>query len=425
MKRRLRILVSAYGLDPNRGSEPGVGWNWVRTLAELGHEVTALIYPGDWKGYAEEAAELEKHYGIRFLPHDPGPFLNRAFYYSDWRKQVHFVLWQLGALLKVRAFSRKYKVDYIHHVTIGAYRMPCIFGYTGTPLVFGPVGGGEYSPPSLLDGLPRPYRRVEKVRRFLNHLSGWNPLLLLCLLRTRLVFCKTADTMRMIPPFFRAKCHLQMEIGIRDDRSEDLPDATAAEEEAGPLRLLYVGRLIYWKGVHISLAIFARLRAEGIPVEFTVIGSGKDEAWLRERARALGVEDAVEWVSWIAQKDLFERYRRYDLLVFPSFHDSSGNVVLEALSFGLPVVCLDSGGPKEIVTTETGLILDTQGRSEEEIIEGGAREIAALASEPGRARLQAMRRAAVRVNETWTWAATVKRALALIEETPGILPPGK
>ena len=44
-----------------------------------------------------------------------------------------------------------------------------------------------------------------------------------------------------------------------------------------------------------------------------------------------------------------ELYRRHHALLYPSLHDSSGNVVLEALFHGLPVVCLDLGGPAEIV----------------------------------------------------------------------------
>src|SRR5262249_17128782 len=48
--------------------------------------------------------------------------------------------------------------------------------------------------------------------------------------------------------------------------------------------------------------------------------------------------------------ELFELYDTHSLLLFPSLHDSGGFVVLEALSHGLPVVCLDLGGPREIVT---------------------------------------------------------------------------
>ena len=39
MKKKLKILLSAYACEPNKGSEPEVGWKWATTLCGLGHEV--------------------------------------------------------------------------------------------------------------------------------------------------------------------------------------------------------------------------------------------------------------------------------------------------------------------------------------------------------------------------------------------------
>ena len=42
MKKNLKILLSAYACEPNKGSEPEVGWKWATTLSELGHEVYVI-----------------------------------------------------------------------------------------------------------------------------------------------------------------------------------------------------------------------------------------------------------------------------------------------------------------------------------------------------------------------------------------------
>ena len=73
---------------------------------------------------------------------------------------------------------------------------------------------------------------------------------------------------------------------------------------------------------------------------------------MRAAAVAHGVAGNVRFVPWLPQEKLFEQYQTHDLFVYPSLHDSSGNAVLEALSFGLPVVCLDLGGPAQIVTPD-------------------------------------------------------------------------
>ena len=74
--------------------------------------------------------------------------------------------------------------------------------------------------------------------------------------------------------------------------------------------------------------------------------------------------------------------KTHDLFVYPSLHDSSGNAVLEALSFGLPVVCLDLGGPAQIVTPDAGAIVSTAGRDTTQVAAAMAAEILRVLSSP-------------------------------------------
>ena len=83
-------------------------------------------------------------------------------------------------------------------------------------------------------------------------------------------------------------------------------------------------------------------------------------------------------------------YDSHDLLLFPSLHDSAGCVVLEALCHGMPVACLDLGGPKDIVTPQSGIIVNTRGLTTAQVAARLADEIYdALSSPPLLARLSA------------------------------------
>ena len=42
MSKKLKVLLSAYACEPNKGSEPGVGWNWLIEIAKLNHKVTVI-----------------------------------------------------------------------------------------------------------------------------------------------------------------------------------------------------------------------------------------------------------------------------------------------------------------------------------------------------------------------------------------------
>ena len=90
----------------------------------------------------------------------------------------------------------------------------------------------------------------------------------------------------------------------------------------------------------------------------------------------------MEFIPRLPQNTLFELYRSHDLFLFPSLHDSGGFVVLEALSLGLPVVCLDLGGPKDIVTANSGIVIKHNDRDTAQVATAMAGEILRLLSSP-------------------------------------------
>jgi glycosyltransferase involved in cell wall biosynthesis len=94
------------------------------------------------------------------------------------------------------------------------------------------------------------------------------------------------------------------------------------------------------------------------------------------------------------------------VFLFPSLHDSSGNVVLEALSSGLPVVCLDAGGPAVLVDPSCGF--KVRPGAPTQVVEDLARSLDALAQDP--ALLRAMGQAAAsRAREKFSWSNQVLR----------------
>jgi glycosyltransferase involved in cell wall biosynthesis len=98
----------------------------------------------------------------------------------------------------------------------------------------------------------------------------------------------------------------------------------------------------------------------------------------------------VDFIRRMPQDEFLRLYDSHDLLLFPSLHDSSSCVVLEALSHGMPVACLDCGGPKDIVTPHSGIIVSTGGLTTSQVAVRLADEIyEALSSPPLLARLSA------------------------------------
>jgi phosphatidylinositol alpha 1,6-mannosyltransferase len=116
----------------------------------------------------------------------------------------------------------------------------------------------------------------------------------------------------------------------------------------GPLNVGYVGRLSPEKSVRVLAAVEAALLADGrSDVRFTIVGDGTERAWLEQnmtRAVFLGVLRGDELAAAYADMDLF---------AFPSETETVGNVVLEAMASGVPVVAMARGGHRFVVDAGT------------------------------------------------------------------------
>ncbi len=123
---------------------------------------------------------------------------------------------------------------------------------------------------------------------------------------------------------------------------------------SGPLRLLFVGRLVERKGIEVLVRALPRLLEER-DVRLTVVGEGEREASLRATARDAGVEDRVEFTGFVSREELSRRYASCDMFVLPAVVDRKGDteglgvVLLEALRHERPVVASRAGGITDIV----------------------------------------------------------------------------
>ena len=113
------------------------------------------------------------------------------------------------------------------------------------------------------------------------------------------------------------------------------------------LNIGYVGRLSPEKSVRVMADIDRAIEVDGLAdrVRFTIVGHGNEREWLEQhmpRATFTGV---------LRGEELSTAYANMDLLVFPSQTETVGNVVLEALASGVPVIAMAQGGPRFLGTS--------------------------------------------------------------------------
>ena len=131
------------------------------------------------------------------------------------------------------------------------------------------------------------------------------------------------------------------------------PSAPEQQRES----FLAVGRLTDQKGFDVLLDAFARCAAMCPTWTLVVAGDGPNRARLIEQAERLGIASAVVWLGAIANID--DAYQRAGAFVMPSRFEGMPNALLEAMSFGLPVVATDNvSAARELVSvTGAGLVV--------------------------------------------------------------------
>ena len=241
------------------------------------------------------------------------------------------------------------------HVTLANIWLGSAAPLTNLPFVYGPVGGGVTTPWRLLPSLGVAGAAFEVARTVVRAASRFlNPLCSLAMRRAAVILVQNEETLQWIPASWRSKAVVAPNAIV----DAHLPERATRSER--PPTALFAGELLPLKGV--TLAIRAIARAPGW--HLLICGEGRDENRLRATARRLGVEGRVRFLGQRPRNEVLRLMaEEADVFLFPSLHDEGLMVVAEALTVGLPVVCLDRGGPRGYgIGVRAGTVRETSRR---------------------------------------------------------------
>ena len=341
----LKVLLSAYAYRPHMGSEPGVGWHSAQQISTY-HRVWVLTR-------ADNRPTVEAELAAR-----PNPNLQviycdvaRKFAGLSAGQQLHYYLWQIAAYRIARRLHQTIGFDLAQHVTYVKYWSPSFISQLPIPFIWGPVGGGESAPKPFWQGFSKRGQRSETLRNLARSFAEHSPFVQLTARHTALALATTPETAERLRKIGVTQVLECSQIGLSHSELTDLAQHPKAQS---PNRLLSIGRLLHWKGFHLSLQAFAQAQ---LPehIEYWIIGSGPEEERLRTLAETLEIDHKVRFVAEMPRQAVLQQLGEAIALVHPSLHDSGGFVCLEAMAASLPVLCLDLGGPAVQVTAQTGI----------------------------------------------------------------------
>lgn len=400
----MRVLIVANNISMRMGGEAVLPYHYVREMKELGVDFRALAHARvrdelqrsdlweEGRFYFVEDAAIEK------AVNEAGKFAPPAIRDRVFMSAISAIT---GARIAkaARRITIEKKIDVIHQPTPVSPKFPSFLANMPAPVVIGPMNGGMTFPPAFAKDYAQGSLAAVAFARFF---SGAANRLIRGKLDAASVLVANERTRAALPSVIDpSKVAMLAENGV----DLALWNAPPAEKPADAI-FVFVGRLIWLKGVELLIEAFERVPANA---RLIIIGDGPERAKLTALAQKSSAGGRIEFLGFKPQPEIRDILARSTALILPSLHECGGAVILEAFACRTPAIATDWGGPKEYVTPETGFLVAPDGRGP--FIDGLAVAMTTLASDRTlAARMGEAARAHVAANFSWR-----AKALQMIE----------
>ena len=352
------VLLIMEQCNPEWASVPLVGYNFYHGLRkranitlvthERNRDALEKIRENHTIDYIHESHHLKQYYSIISRITSRGGVnwpLQHALSYPIYGEFNRKVFQQYAP----RVTHREY--DLVHAMTpiLPRYPVKITEACTNVPFLLGPVNGGVPFPEGFTDVAKKEFAQFNFLRIFSRMLPGYSK----TYKKADRILAGSTYTLEMLKSMF----------GKNDPRFQLFYENGILKEFIGKpqkrtgkkLELLFVGRLVPYKGADMAIDAISRLD-ERIKdqVHFTIVGDGSEKSNLEKQVQTLGLDTAVTFTGWVDQSETPGYYKKSDVFCFPSVREFGGAVALEAMAGGLPCLVADHAGLSEYVTDETG-----------------------------------------------------------------------
>lgn len=366
---RLNILIEAHEFSPTRGSECAEGWNVVSRLAKY-HNVTVLyakgsqfnvnIYEKELNEYLSqngkisniEYISIEQPKATRFvvavnkyLSKDISSIGIPILYYLGYR------FWQKSAFKKAKELCKIRNFHIIHHLTSISFREPGFLWKLPVPFIWGPTGGMSSIPITFFKFLGLKYATLELIRSILNNIQFY----------TNIRIYNAAKKSSLIYTFSKEDQYLFRKRTGKNPRL--LLDAASIEgiktkketTNSKYIKVLWCGQLIKRKALEFILFALSSDDQLKTTIKLKIVGTGPLKSYYDTLVARLNISENIEWIGQVDRQKVFKIMNESDLFVHSSYREATSNVIPEALSAGLPVICHDVNGMSIAINDNCGI----------------------------------------------------------------------
>lgn len=340
-----KILLTAYDIDPYKGSESTTGWNFPIHIAQACEfDITVVTRCNNQKNidkFFSDNPELKP----KNLTYQ---YFDLPYKYRFWKRgsrgaTLYYYLWQYFV---VGQFFRLGEFDAVHSLNFHTDALPSFLWRTNKPFFWGPISHHEPIPNKFLKIYPKKEAFKEHLKALVKKaLWSFDPFLKQCARRSTTIFLGHSKVPSKLGLNGDSKC-IQMNQVAVSSRHQVVAKKRCKSDRS--FKFITIGRSVPLKGFDLVVEAFNQLIQQdisGMNYKLIVIGDGP---YLNTLKHLAGSSPHVEFTKWVTHDKVFDYLSESDVFVFPS-HEGAGMVVAEAASFGLPIICLDNYGPGELM----------------------------------------------------------------------------
>lgn len=345
-----RIFISAYGCEPNKGSEPGAGWHWAIEIAKR-NKVTVLTRKNNQSGIEEYLRQYPQP-NMDFLYYDLPKGIRK---YKKGQKaiQLFYSLWQIGAYKFAKKHFSDNEYDVVLAVTFGTMWLPTLMYKLPADFIWGPLGGGEGVDVQLWNHLTGKQLFFEIVRTINKKIPITNPWFLSACKRAKALIIRTEDSLKCIPSKYRDKCRLMIETGVSNADCFKVEGIRVEKNTSFTIS----GRLVGVKFVDIGIRAMKEVVKKFPQALLTIVGSGECEKSLKLLVKELKLDNNVVFTGSLTQEESIQQIKSCKAFLMTSAKEGGAWVLYEAMMSKKPIICMDTSGMHEIVDSHSGIKL--------------------------------------------------------------------
>jgi glycosyltransferase involved in cell wall biosynthesis len=341
------IYITAFNCSPGRGSDHASGWNHIKHISKYCkvRVITQLSYRADFIGNPE--VEGNPNLEIEYVKNPVDlTFLNTLSY--PWGFYLSYRFWEKAVYKHLKQKQQNGKLDLVHRLTLGAMKEPGYSWRLSVPFIWGQA----HLPPKVKYRFFSLFSWSTQIVMLLSNLSrvfiALNSRCRKGMKRSALVYAVNLDGKSYIKRNFNVTPEVCYEVAVEGHQPQTINERAPNE----PLQIVWVGRVVDFKGLELVLRALARLNG-AINYKLTVAGDGKDVERMKRLAIALKIN--AEFLGLIDYSRVSALFQSSHCFIYTSFKDGLSSVIFESLSNNCPVICLDHLGYGEVINSTVGL----------------------------------------------------------------------